>query len=51
MTAFLPGPIRQTGFVVTDLDAALTTWVEGLGVGPWLVRGDASIEQIGRAHV
>ena len=37
MTAFLPGPIRQTGFVVTDLDAALTTWVEGLGVGPWLV--------------
>jgi hypothetical protein len=32
----LPGPIRQIGYVVTDLDAALANWVE-LGVGPWLV--------------
>jgi catechol 2,3-dioxygenase-like lactoylglutathione lyase family enzyme len=32
----LPGPIRQIGYVVTDLDAALASWV-GLGVGPWLV--------------
>jgi catechol 2,3-dioxygenase-like lactoylglutathione lyase family enzyme len=32
----LPGPIRQIGYVVTDLDAALASWVE-LGVGPWLV--------------
>lgn len=32
----LPGPIRQIGYVVTDLDEALASWV-GLGVGPWLV--------------
>jgi hypothetical protein len=32
----LPGPIRQIGYVVTDLDQALKSWVE-LGVGPWLV--------------
>jgi len=30
----LPGPIRQIGYVVTDLDEALASWVE-LGVGPW----------------
>jgi catechol 2,3-dioxygenase-like lactoylglutathione lyase family enzyme len=35
----LPGPIRQIGYVVTDLDAALASWVE-LGVGPWLVIRD-----------
>jgi hypothetical protein len=35
----LPGPIRQIGFVVTDLDKALASWV-ALGVGPWyVVRG------------
>ena len=28
----LPGPIRQIGYVVTDLDKALASWVE-LGVG------------------
>jgi hypothetical protein len=32
----LPGPIRQIGYVVTDLDQMLASWVE-LGVGPWLV--------------
>jgi catechol 2,3-dioxygenase-like lactoylglutathione lyase family enzyme len=32
----LPGVIRQIGYVVTDLDRALASWVE-LGVGPWLV--------------
>lgn len=31
-----PGPIRQSGFVVRDLDAALAHWVGVLGVGPWL---------------
>jgi hypothetical protein len=31
-----PGPIRQIGYVVTDLDQALASWVE-LGVGPWFV--------------
>jgi hypothetical protein len=32
----LPGPIRQIGYVVTDLADALASWIE-LGVGPWLV--------------
>lgn len=32
----LPGPIRQIGYVVTDLDSALAEWV-ALGVGPWFV--------------
>jgi Glyoxalase/Bleomycin resistance protein/Dioxygenase superfamily len=32
----LPGPIRQIGFVVNDLDKALESWV-ALGVGPWYV--------------
>ena len=29
------GPVRQWGFVVRDLDAAMKCWVEQLGVGPW----------------
>jgi len=34
--SILPGPIRQIGYVVTDLEKALASWVE-MGVGPWLV--------------
>jgi hypothetical protein len=36
MTGPLPGPIRQVGHVVEDLDRALAAWIE-LGVGPWYV--------------
>lgn len=32
----LPGSIRQVGFVVTDLDKSLQSWL-ALGVGPWYV--------------
>lgn len=32
----LPGPIRQNGYVVTDLQATIAQWVD-LGVGPWFV--------------
>jgi hypothetical protein len=32
----LPGPIRQIGYVVTDLEQAMQSWVE-LGVAPWFV--------------
>jgi hypothetical protein len=32
----LPGPIRQIGYVVTDLEQAVQSWVE-LGVAPWFV--------------
>jgi catechol 2,3-dioxygenase-like lactoylglutathione lyase family enzyme len=34
--SILPGPIRQIGYVVADLDRAMQSWVE-LGVGPWFV--------------
>lgn len=32
----LPDPVRQIGYVVTDLDEAIASWLE-LGVGPWYV--------------
>ncbi|MGP0029051.1 MAG: VOC family protein [Acidimicrobiales bacterium] len=32
----LPGPVRQTGYVVRDLDRAIGSWLE-VGVGPWLL--------------
>jgi catechol 2,3-dioxygenase-like lactoylglutathione lyase family enzyme len=32
----LPGPVRQVGYVVDDLDRAIAGWLE-LGVGPWFV--------------
>jgi catechol 2,3-dioxygenase-like lactoylglutathione lyase family enzyme len=36
--ALLPGPVRQNGYVVRDLDAAIEAWL-GLGVGPWVTIG------------
>ncbi|WP_332838934.1 VOC family protein [Nocardia bovistercoris] len=32
----LPGPVRQLGYVVADIDAAMRSWIR-LGVGPWYV--------------
>jgi hypothetical protein len=32
----LPGPIRQNGYVVRDLTAAIDAWLHA-GVGPWLL--------------
>lgn len=29
------GPVKQWGYLVKDLDEAMTCWVEQLGVGPW----------------
>ena len=29
----LPGPVRQIGYIVTDLDRAMNGWLE-LGIGP-----------------
>lgn len=39
----LPGPVRQIGYVVTDLDQAIAGWV-ALGVGPWFVIRDMPLE-------
>ena len=38
----LPGPVRQIGYVVTDLDRAIDGWLE-LGVGPWFVMRGLSL--------
>jgi 4-hydroxyphenylpyruvate dioxygenase-like putative hemolysin len=29
------GPIKQWGFLVKDLETAMASWVQQLGVGPW----------------
>ena len=39
MAGVFPGGIRQFGFIVADLDAAIAQWV-ALGVAPWLVMRD-----------
>jgi hypothetical protein len=31
------GPIRQNGYVVRDIQAALAHWIDRLGVGPWFL--------------
>jgi len=31
----LPGAVRQNGYIVRDLDAAIQSWL-ALGIGPWL---------------
>jgi hypothetical protein len=39
-----PGPIRQIGFVVDDLDRAIAQWV-GLGVAPFTLVSDLKMER------
>lgn len=29
------GPVRQWGFLVRDIDAAMRCWIDQLGIGPW----------------
>ena len=29
------GPVKQWGYLVKDLDQAMESWVEQLGIGPW----------------
>lgn len=36
MSGILPGAVRQNGYVVPDLDAAIEQWLQA-GVGPWFV--------------
>ncbi len=38
MEPLLPGPVRQNGYVVRDLDTAIAAWL-ALGVGPWITLG------------
>lgn len=39
MADILPGVVRQNGYVVRDLDAAITAWC-AIGVGPWFTLRD-----------
>lgn len=34
------GNVRQNGYVVRDIDAAMKHWVEVMGVGPWFYIAD-----------
>jgi hypothetical protein len=43
----LPGPVRQIGYVVDDLDQAMAGWLE-LGVGPWFVMRALPMEALYR---
>ncbi len=43
MTDALPGVIRQNGYVVRDLEAAIAEWLD-LGVGPWITLGPMAQE-------
>ena len=45
----LPGAIRQIGYVVSDIDAVLASWVN-LGVGPWFVMRNLPIRALYRGE-
>ena len=45
----LPGPVRQIGYVDTDLDQAIAGWLE-LGVGPWFVMRGLPMQALYRAE-
>jgi len=38
------GPIRQNGYVVRDIEAALDYWINALGVGPWFLVGEVELD-------
>jgi hypothetical protein len=46
---FLPGPARQIGYVVRDLDEALASWLS-IGVGPWFTMRDMSLTALFRGE-
>ena len=39
------GPLRQMGYVVPDVEAAMRHWVEVCGVGPWFYRRAPAAER------
>lgn len=40
----LYGDVRQLGYVVPDIKAAMHHWAEALGIGPWFYLGEVSLE-------
>ena len=45
----LPGAIRQIGYVVSDIDRAIGSWLE-IGVGPWFVMRSLTIPAVYRGE-
>lgn len=43
MSQALFGPIDQIGYLVDDLDAAIARWIKSMGVGPWTVFRNVSL--------
>lgn len=43
MSRFL-GPIRQLGYVVDDIEAAMAHWYDVMGIGPWYYNPRVPIE-------
>lgn len=44
MTKALFGPIDQIGYLVDDLDRGIARWIAQLGVGPWTVFRNVSLQ-------
>ena len=46
------GPIRQLGYIVTDIHAAMRQWLEGPGVGPfYYLEGNGALAQSGGVQI
>ncbi len=39
------GSIRQNGYVVSDIEAAMRHWTEVMGIGPWFYVERAPIRE------
>ena len=46
MTRSTFGPIQQTGYLVDDLEQAIDHWITRLGVGPWTVFRNVSLDGV-----
>lgn len=46
----LPGSVCQIGYVVTDIDAAIDSWVR-MGVGPWHLIRELSLRALYRGEL
>jgi hypothetical protein len=44
------GDIRQLGYVVQDLGRAVETWTTQLGVGPWTIIRDITLQSVYRGE-
>lgn len=38
------GPMMQIGYIVDDLDQAMAQWRQGLGVGPWTIFRNVTLD-------